>query len=218
MNDNYFILLSAVYLGLLLGLFVAISVGPVIFAVIKYSIGMGWKAGLSFIIGVSISDIMYVFLANKAGNILSELLSHERMIGYIGASLFIGIGLYGLFKKIKVTRNKNDMAQVSVKDYWKILASGFLMNTLNPGAILTWITAVAAIATMSSTYRFVFFASCLSLILSLDLLKVFLAQTIRKKLTPRNIVLLNRLSALALVIIGIVLLLKSALNIHLGSF
>ncbi len=211
-------MISALLAGLAFGLFMAVSVGPTIFAIIKYSISYGWKAGVSFVVGVSLSDSLYVALANLASGWLSELMSHEKTIGYIGSALFISIGLYGFFKKIKVTRNNRDMATVTSKDYWKIFSSGFLLNTFNPGVILTWITAVAAISTMSNAYRIIFFGTCLGLILSLDFLKVFLAQKIRTKLTPRNIVYLNRISALCIAGIGVFLFFKIAFDIKLGGF
>ncbi|MBK8145082.1 MAG: LysE family transporter [Bacteroidetes bacterium] len=135
----------------------------------------------------------------------------------MGSILFIGIGIYGYFKKIKVTRNKRDIATVSTKDYWKIFASGFLMNTFNPGVIIIWITSVAAITNLSSTYRFAFFATCLALILTFDFSKVFLAQVIRSKLTPRAIVYLNRISALCILAIGLFLLLKIAFDIKVAG-
>ncbi|MBK7691895.1 MAG: LysE family transporter [Bacteroidetes bacterium] len=210
-------MLSAILAGLGFGLFMSISVGPTIFAIIKYSISYGWRAGMSFVLGVSISDIIYVALANMASGMLSDLMSHEKMIGYIGSILFIGIGIYGYFKKIKVTRNKRDIATVSTKDYWKIFASGFLMNTFNPGVIIIWITSVAAITNLSSTYRFAFFATCLALILTFDFSKVFLAQVIRSKLTPRAIVYLNRISALCILAIGLFLLLKIAFDIKVAG-
>jgi threonine/homoserine/homoserine lactone efflux protein len=59
-------LFDAVLKGLLLGLFMAISVGPTLFAVIKYSLNHSYKAGIAFILGVSLSDIMYVTIANVA--------------------------------------------------------------------------------------------------------------------------------------------------------
>lgn len=211
-------MISAILAGLAFGLFMAVSVGPTIFAIIKYSISYGWKAGVSFVIGVSLSDSLYVALANIASGWLAGLMSHEKIIGYIGSALFITIGLYGFFKKIKVTRNNRDMATVKSSDYWKIFSSGFLMNTFNPGVILVWITSVAAISTMSNSYRLFFFGSCLGLILSLDFLKVFLAQLIRTKLTPRIIVYLNRISALCIAAIGIFLFLKILFDIKIGGY
>lgn len=210
-------MISAIIAGLGFGLFMSISVGPTIFAIIKYSISFGWRAGVSFVLGVSLSDIIYVALANLASGFLSELLNHEKLIGYMGSALFIGIGLYGYFKKIKVTRNVRDMATVSTKDYWKIFSSGFFLNTLNPGVIITWITAVAAISNMNASYRFLFFGSCLGLILTFDFSKVILAQKIRNKLTPRKIIYLNRISALCLLGIGVFLLLKIALDIKVAG-
>ena len=208
---------TAFYLGCGFGLFMAVSVGPTIFAIIKYSITYGWRAGMSFVLGVSLSDSIYVLLANMASAWLSGLMSHEKTIGYLGAVLLIIFGLYGFFKKIKVTRNRNDDAKVRSRDYFKIFASGFLMNTLNPGVIITWITAVAAISTMTAAYRLVFFITCLGIILGFDFLKVLLAQRIRRRLTPRNIIYLNRISALCLVVIGIVLFLKSMFDITFGA-
>jgi threonine/homoserine/homoserine lactone efflux protein len=209
-------MLTALLTGLAFGLVMSISVGPAIFAIMKYSITYGWRAGLSFVIGISLSDTMYVALANMASRWLSELMDFKSQIAYGGAAIFIILGVYGFFKKIKVTRHRGDMATVSTGQYYKILASGFLMNTFNPGVILTWITSVAAIASMSSGYRFVFFISCLGLILGFDLLKVFLAQLIRKKLTPRNIIYTNRISALFLVVIGAVLLLAGLFQVDIG--
>ena len=209
---------SALIAGLAFGLFMDISVGPTIFAILKYSISYGWKAGMSFVIGVSLSDIIFVILANQASGWLYGLLSHEKLIGYLGSTVFILIGLYGFFKKIKVTRNKQDMATVSNRDYWKIFSSGFVLNCFNPGVILTWITSVAAISNMTNSYRILFFGSCLSLILGFDFLKVFLAQSIRTSLTPRNIIYLNRISAICMFAIGLFLFIKIAFDIKLGGF
>ncbi|MBL7765173.1 MAG: LysE family transporter [Chitinophagaceae bacterium] len=210
-------MISALIAGLGFGLFMAISVGPTIFAILKYSISYGWKAGISFVIGVSISDSLYVAMANLASGWLAGLMSHEKLIGYIGSALFAIMGLHGFFKKIKVTRNIQDMAKVKNRDYWKIFASGFLMNTFNPGVIITWITAVAAISNMGPSYRVIFFAACLGLILGFDFLKVLLAQKIRKKLTPRTIVYMNRISALCILGIGVFLFLKIAFDIQIAG-
>ena len=218
---------SVLLAGLGLGLFMSISVGPTIFAIIRYSINYGWRAGISFVAGVSVSDIIYVGLANQATTWLGGVMKHFDWIGYIGSGLFIIMGLYGFFKKIKVTRNRGDDTKVSSRDYLKIAGSGFLMNTFNPGVIITWLTAVAAVSNFESEkytngqggyYALVFFGSCLGLVLSFDLIKVFLAQTLRKKLTPRNIIYLNRISALCILALGVFLLLKVIFDIKLAGY
>lgn len=56
-------MLDAILKGLGLGLILALSVGPVIFTVIKQSINNGHRGGFSFVAGVWISDIFLVFLS-----------------------------------------------------------------------------------------------------------------------------------------------------------
>jgi Putative threonine efflux protein len=209
---------SVLLAGIGFGLFLAISVGPPLFAIIRYSVGFGWRAGISFVLGVALSDFLYVFIANLASDFLSGLMSHQKIIGLLGSAVFILFGLIGFLKKIKVSRHKSDDANVTSGEYRKIFFSGFALNTFNPGVIVTWITAVAAISNFSTTHRWVFFSACLGLILSIDFLKVFMAQKIRKKLTPRNIVYLNRISALCIVGIGIFIAIKTLFNIKTGGY
>ena len=50
--------------GLLLGLILSISIGPVIFAIIKQSLTNGKRSGYAFVAGVSSSDIILLFICN----------------------------------------------------------------------------------------------------------------------------------------------------------
>ncbi len=45
-------MLDALLKGLLLGFWLAISVGPIVFTVIKQSLDNGWRGGLAFIFGI----------------------------------------------------------------------------------------------------------------------------------------------------------------------
>lgn len=207
-------LIDAIVKGLLLGLFMAISVGPTLFAVIKYSVNHSYKAGLAFILGVSLSDIMYVTIANVAASWLEVLNEHERIIAYVGAALLIGMGLMGLFDKYKPKRPSSSPPTISGAHYFRIWSSGFLINTINPGVVITWLAAVTATANTSSLYRLILFGCCLGLILSVDICKVFLADAIRRKLTLRRILYLHRISAACIFAIGIALLLSTAFNIQ----
>ena len=56
----------------------AISVGPTLFVIIKYSLSYSYKAGLAFVFGVSLSDFIYVALANIAAPLLEGLKPYER--------------------------------------------------------------------------------------------------------------------------------------------
>lgn len=207
-------LIDAIVKGILVGLFMAISVGPTLFAVIKYSLNHSYKAGIAFVLGVSLSDIMYVTLANVAASWLEVLSEYERYIAYGASAILIVVGLAGTFKKIKPKRPSTTPVTITGGHYFRIWSSGFLINTVNPGVIFSWLTAVTATANTSNLYRFVLFGTCLSLILSIDFLKVFLADNIRRKLTIRRVIFLQRLSAIIILTIGIALLISTVFRIQ----
>jgi threonine/homoserine/homoserine lactone efflux protein len=208
---------SALLGGLLLGMFMAISVGPTLFAVLRYSLNHSYKAGLAFVLGVSVSDILFVTVANVATPWLQWLHQFARPLSYGAAVLLMAIGLFGIFKKFHPKRPSAKLITVSGSQYVKIWLSGFLINTLNPALIFQWIAAATGLAAEETLYRIVFFGSCLGLVLSIDILKVFLADSIRRKLTLRRIMYLQKISAFCLLAFGIGILILTILNIELKT-
>ena len=200
---------DAVIKGILIGLFMAISVGPTLFAVIKYSMTNSYKAGLAFVFGVSLSDILYVTIANLAASWLLVLDSYRDYIAYGGSAILIIVGLVGLLSKAKPKDINDAPVTITGGHYFRIWASGFIINTVNPGVIISWLTAVSATANSSGPYRFILFATCLILILAIDFLKVFLAGRIRLLLTPQRVVYVQKASSLILGGLGVLLLAKT---------
>lgn len=195
---------SAMVNGLLFGLFLAISVGPTLFALIKYSLHYSYKAGIAFVIGVSVSDIIYVVIANAATSFLLVLKTYEKPLAIALSFLVIGAGIVGLLNKKKsVNVDFSEQTIMSKTDTAKIFASGFLINTLNPAVAINWLGAAAVIATKNLSYKLIFFTSCLGLIISIDLLKVLLSSKIKSKLTPSTVVKIQKISSLILLLIGL---------------
>jgi len=208
---------EAIIKGIFLGLFMAISVGPTLFAIIRYSMHHSYRAGLAFVLGVSVSDILYVTLANIATQWMTFLEDHQKTVGYVGSGLFLIMGLYGLLKKFKPKKPNRDQKtmKISRSAYFQIWLSGFLMNTLNPGVVLTWVGAVALIAgpSVEASHKVVLFSTCLGLVLGIDFLKVFLADKIRHKLNLRTIMYINKISAICIFALGLILLIKTHFNL-----
>jgi len=208
---------EAIVSGLLLGLFIAISVGPTLFAVIRYSMHHTYKAGIAFVLGVSFSDILYVALANLATAFLSFLENHQRTIGIIGASLFIVMGAYLFLKKYKPKRPKADGAiSISNATYFRLFFSGFLMNTLNPAVVILWMGAAIKVTSYSVFERILFFGCCLGIVLLIDISKVFLADRIRSWLTLRKIMYLNKISAILILVFGAILMTTVLIGAEFG--
>lgn len=205
---------DAIIKGLTLGLFMALSVGPTLFAVLRYSLNHSYKAGIAFILGVSVSDILYVTVANVAASWLEVLHDYSKQIAYGGAVILIVAGLAGLLSKYRPVRPGNTKFNISKSDYFKIWTSGFLINTINPAVIIIWLGAVTATANTSDTYRIIMFGVCLSLVLGVDFCKVFLADAIRRKLTLRRIMYLQKTSSAIILTFGIALMASTYFNIQ----
>ena len=57
-------MIEALLKGLTFGLLLSISVGPVLFSIIKQSLNNGHRGGMAFVFGVSASDISLVLISN----------------------------------------------------------------------------------------------------------------------------------------------------------
>ena len=201
-------MLAPIFKGLLLGLILSISLGPVIFAILKQSITNGRKAGYLFVAGVSTSDICLLLIANIFTSIFLLVLNHKAFIAMAGAGFLLLLALYTLFfKKIKIESDENGEEKVFRKrDYLGIYISGFLMNTLNPSVFIFWFAWTAAIGASAAEtnnpvqYKFIVFATCLVFLLLSDLIKVALASRLRPSLTEKNLIWINRLSAIIILI------------------
>jgi threonine/homoserine/homoserine lactone efflux protein len=200
-------MIEALWRGFLLGLLLTLSAGPVLFAIVKQSINNGHKGGISFILGVSASDITLVVLSNAFSVFFDSIKRYGREIGMAGCVLLIIIGVYFLFfKKVKGAEEGVQLTAFRKRDYARIFLSGYFMNSLNPGVLLFWFTAATTFVSFSLTDKLILFSTCLGLVFSTDFLKVFFANRIRSRLTAHNIHVINRISGLILVGFGLALL------------
>ena len=201
-------MVEALIKGITLGFLLSISVGPVIFSIIKQSLNNGHRGGFVFVAGVSLSDIALVVISNGFTELFTSISSHRLQIGIAGSIFLVCMGIYFLFfKKVQVNeQGQQVMAFFRKRDYAKIFLSGFLMNTLNPAVFLFWITTSTTFIDHSIRERIVLFTTCLLFVLSADISKVMLAGKIRNRLTPHNIHLINRLNGIILVGFGLALI------------
>ena len=204
-------MIAPILKGLLLGLILSISIGPVIFAILKQSLTNGHKAGYVFVAGVSMSDISLLFICNFFTSFFTLALAHKSFIAMLGAGFLLVMSVYTLFfKKIIFEGGEDSKGKLMTKrDLVSTFLSGFFMNTLNPSVFLFWFAWTAAISANAEEtesplmYRILVFGTCLLFVLLSDLLKVALAGKLRPRLTLQNMIIINRIS-------GVIILLFSA--------
>ena len=205
--------------GLLLGLILSISIGPVIFAILKQSLTNGHKAGYAFVAGVSLSDLSILFVCNIFTGLFALVLTHKASIAMIGAGFLFFVGCYTiLFKKISVVQMDGELEKtMRARDYLGVVISGFLMNTLNPSVFLFWFAWTAAIGSDAAEtqnpnmHKVLVFGTCLLFVLISDLAKVYLAKKLRPHLTEKTLLWINRAAGIIILVFSAALF-YSALN------
>jgi threonine/homoserine/homoserine lactone efflux protein len=198
---------DAIVAGLLLGLALVFSVGPVIFTIIKLRINYGIVSALYFAAGVWLSDLLWVVTANLFSELIKELLNYQKIIGTLGGIFLMSLGCYYLFFKKYHPREDAEGIKIKSSTHVKLFITGFLINTLNPGVIALWFGAATKALLYSFNEIMVTFSLCLGLNICADLLKIKLAGKLKKKLTDKNIMLINRTSGFLFMAFGAVLLL-----------
>ena len=202
--------------GLAISLLLIFSVGPVIFTIIKQSINHGRRGGFSFIIGVWISDLIWVVLSNGFSEAIKVLLDFKIPIGIGGCIFLIGMGIYFAFiKKIEPRRLQEPVILAGDEytltgrktNYFAIMSSGFIINTLNPAIISFWVIMAESRASVYSLYdRIIIFSTCLGVNMLADVGKVMGAGYIGNRLSDRVILIINRVSGVLYLIFGFVIL------------
>ena len=199
---------DAIIKGLGLGLILALSVGPVIFTIVKQSLNNGHRGGFSFVTGVWLSDVLLVVLSNFFSELVRELLSFKELIATAGGLFLAGMGLYYIFlKKVHITAAVSEEAMTfTTRDFSKIALSGFLINTLNPSVLMFWLMNATALAALHGFgERMVIFSVCILVNILADVAKVLMAGRIRNSLTPAHIRMVNKISGIILVVFGALL-------------
>ena len=204
-------MIEAIIKGIGLGMFLALSVGPVIMTVVKHSINNGHAGGMSFVGGVWVSDLLLVLVSNFFSGLVAQALLFKSAIGYMGSSFIISLGIYYIFfKKVSMRESDPDVQIIfSKKDMSKVFLSGFLINTLNPSVLLFWLLNATALASQhTATERMIIFGISLLINMVADTAKVMLAARYRNNLNIKTISAINRISGTVLIGFGLVIIYK----------
>ena len=201
-------LLTGIIGGIVLSLF--FSFGPAFFGLIQNSIEHGFRRAMAFAVGISLSDVVVVFLMlTVLRNVDMTAVMHNVYVALIGGAGIAAMGVYTFRKKGHVRRDKNGRLRL-ISDgkvgRSHILLHGFLLNFLNPFIWVYWISLITLLSGevgLDGTERYVFFAGLLVATLGCDLLKCRLASLLQQMFTPRVMIGFNKTTGVVLVAFGI---------------
>lgn len=205
---------GAIVQGILLGLLLTVLIGPVFFVLIETSLRRGVRAALWMDLGVFVSDVTFILLGYVFTSELESLQeSDEGILRIIGGSVFIVFGIATFFKDKKAKKppkEKKPIIRLKLNSkFWFVdIVKGFLLNGLNPSVLFFWIGMVAIAQNRYSGDDLLigmFFSSLLITFFMFDIIKIIGANALKKFITPRFLVLMNKTIGIGLTVFGLVM-------------
>lgn len=202
--------------GILFGLTLSLMVGPAFFSLIQTSITKGFKSGMQLAFGVSLSDIIMVFIAWFGMSSLFATSYAQRIIGLIGGCVIIGFGIYTATRR-HITPSKRNI-ETTGKMQWKYMLKGFVFNIANPGVWIYWLIPInVAMGYEKKPSQITFLICILITVLAMDLIKCAIANELKRFMTDNVITVMNRVVGSILILFGLYLLITSVVSIHFPS-
>jgi threonine/homoserine/homoserine lactone efflux protein len=199
-------MIESIISGIGLGFVLSFLTGPVFFALIKTSIEKGFYAGVSLAAGVVVSDVFYVALTLYGSSFLALENTYRVQIGVAGSTILFAIGIYYLFKNVKV----NYETTTSKRHNTGYFLKGFIMCIFNPAILLYWLSVTSGVISISGEIDpaevIPFFGSILITQFSVDVVKAYYANKLRYRIKEKTISNLNRIAGMLILIFAIRLL------------
>ena len=189
-------LVIGIILGVLLSLF--FSFGPSFFSLLQTSVHYGFRKSVPFAFGISISDILmvFLFLTVLSGVEMSSVL-HNVYVATIGGAIMAIMGVYTFRRKAHDAEDTGSAIKFDTEatKWYYFAGQGFLLNFFNPLIWLYWFSIISVVqgATEESTIGMIMlFGGVLATTLALDILKCRLASLLHRILTANVIMKINK--------------------------
>jgi len=211
-------MLHLLFEGCVLGLTLAILIGPAFFALVQTSIHRGFKSGAFLALGIFISDLTLVFLSYLGASQLVSDPKNRMYVGAAGGLMLIIFGIYTFRHKQHVTEEGD--VEVKKPGIITYILKGFFLNIANPSVWFYWVFWVGVITTrIAAEYNgfnkveaaVMFFSATLISVFGTDILKCFIAHSIKNYLNDNVLKWINRCVGILLMIFGLFLLYKTFL-------
>jgi threonine/homoserine/homoserine lactone efflux protein len=200
--------------GLLIGLSIAATVGPMSILCIQRTLNRGQLYGLVSGLGIATADGVYGSIAAFGLTLITNFLVSEQIwIRLIGGLFLVYLGIKTILSK---PAERAAVLKTKSNGYFGAYTSTFLLTLTNPLTILSF-TAIFAGIGVGSASKSIFSATAV-------VIGVFAGSTLwwiiltsgvsllRKKITPQWLLWINRISGTIITLFGILALL-TLLNI-----
>jgi threonine/homoserine/homoserine lactone efflux protein len=128
--------------GIIVGLIIAVPVGPVNILCIQRTLEAGWKSGVISGLGAAAADMLYGGVAGFSITLVVQFLVREQSwIRLFGGILLVVIGILYFFKRpVPLNAHQRDRGSP-----YSDLRSTFLLTLTNPTTVLSFLALLAAL-------------------------------------------------------------------------
>lgn len=181
-----------------------LMVGPIVITMVETAVLKGRKTALIYAWGVWLSDAAYIYLTHIGLSVFLTQPKVKMVLGLAGGVLLLGLGAYNFFVKTVSTRS----VEIKFSDNRNAFFKGVLINTLSPFVIVMWIGVYAYLQSQQATgsQKLGYFMGFMGMIATLDIVRIWLANKVKRFITGERIQLVRRLAGLGLMIFGVVML------------
>jgi threonine/homoserine/homoserine lactone efflux protein len=201
--------------GIIIGLTLAVMLGPAVFALLQTSIHRGTNPGIILALGIALSDLTVLVMSYLGAAQLLTDGKRSLIVGLIGGSILIIFGIVTFTRKVHIEDPGNLLEPKRVPGSLTYLVKGFFLNIANPFVWFLWFSIMMGV---SGTYGSekssisALIGGAVLTIFSTDVLKVLIAARIKHYLTPRILNLFNHAVGILLVAFGIILIVRSTIT------
>lgn len=199
-------------LGFSYGIGLSLMLGTVFFALIKFGLSNGYKAGLAISSGVIASDILFILLAfwfTKRSNELIQ--ANQQWVLLIGGIFILFFGLIGFFTKIEP---KDHTAPSHSINLFRLVVLGFTLNVTNPVNFFAWVAIQSILVTKaySDVMQITFLMASLIAIGMVEVTIATLAKKAGTKMNGSLIYTINKGIQVLFALIGLYLIVTAMLQ------
>lgn len=200
--------------GIILGMTLAVLLGPALFVLLQTSITHGFKSGMQLAIGIFFSDITLVFLCFIGALQIISTDSNRLLFGMIAGSILIGYGVFNFIRHTKINGNSTK-GYGGKKRWFTYIIKGYFLNVANPYVWLFWMSVTVGVTSDygdNTQSAILFFMGALITVFTTDLVKVYIAKKIKRQLKPARVKRMNQLVGVLLFFFGVVLIMRALIT------
>jgi threonine/homoserine/homoserine lactone efflux protein len=204
-------MINDILTGIPWGIFLSFMIGPVFFILIETSITKGFRAALTFDLGVVLGDIFFIGIAYLGSYRLIASLKDKPALFIFGGILMVAYGIISFIKLKKQAKIQYETIddEIIKKNYGSLFIKGFFLNIINIGVLGFWLAIIISVGPkldMQTSRMMTFFTSVIVTYLLIDCIKMVLAKQLKSKLTPTNIFKIKKGISIVLIVFGLALM------------